>query len=64
MSRREAVANGAVVAEDGEELDLGCGADYASEGVELLEVDEEILSEILANDGVIAFKGEPDDVVV
>ena len=64
MSRRDAVANGAFVAEDGEEFDLVCGADYASERVELLEVDEEILSEILSNDGVIAFKGEPDDVAV
>ena len=64
MSRRDAVANGAFVTDDGEEFDLVCGANYARERVELLEVDEEILSEILSNDGVIAFKGEPDDVAV
>ena len=64
MGPRDALVDGEFITADGEEFELVAADGYERAGLELLEVDDDILDEIVSSDGFVRFKGGPDDVAV
>ena len=56
--------DGEFITADGEAFELVAADGYERAGLELLEVDDAIVDEIVSGDGVVRFKGGPDDVAV
>jgi len=61
-ARKRAFIDGDFAVADDEPFDIVFARDFASQSVELLEVSEDMLAELLDDDGTIEFKGEGDDI--
>ena len=64
MPPEDALVDGEFITADGEAFELVAADGYERAGLELLEVDDAIVDEIVSGDGVVRFKGGPDDVAV
>ena len=64
MPPQDALVDGEFITADGEAFELVAADGYERAGLELLEVDDAIVDEIVSGDGVVRFKGGPDDVAV